>query len=107
MWNSRNRDRDRAWRSIKHRQKKRHLFSACISRPAKLALVVGIPTAFRGCGMFWINLLGFTAALTVLASFCMTTIVSLRSVAIASNLLFILYGMLGHIYPVFFLHLTL
>jgi hypothetical protein len=57
--------------------------------------------------MSWINLLGFTAALTVLVSFCMTTIVSLRAVAIASNLLFILYGMLGHIYPVFFLHLTL
>jgi hypothetical protein len=57
--------------------------------------------------MSWINLLGFTAALTVLLSFCMTSIVSLRSVAIASNLLFILYGMLGHIYPVFFLHLTL
>jgi CRP/FNR family cyclic AMP-dependent transcriptional regulator len=57
--------------------------------------------------MSWINLLGFAAAFTVLASFCMTTIVSLRSVAIASNLLFILYGMLGHIYPVFFLHLTL
>jgi hypothetical protein len=57
--------------------------------------------------MSWIDLLGFTAALTVLASFSMTTIVSLRSVAIASNLLFILYGMLGHIYPVFFLHLTL
>src|SRR5450755_4696055 len=57
--------------------------------------------------MSWINLLGFAAAFTVLASFCMTTIVSLRSVAIASNLMFILYGMLGHIYPVFFLHLTL
>ena len=37
----------------------------------------------------------------------MTTIALLRLVAIASNLLFILYGMLGHIYPVFFLHLTL
>jgi hypothetical protein len=57
--------------------------------------------------MSWINLLGFTAAVTVLASFCMTTIVSLRSMAIASNLLFILYGMLGSIYPVLLLHLTL
>lgn len=57
--------------------------------------------------MSWITFLGFTAAMTVLASFCMTTIVSLRSVAIFSNLLFIFYGMLGHIYPVFFLHLTL
>lgn len=57
--------------------------------------------------MSWITFIGFTASLTVLASCCMTTIVSLRSVAIASNLLFISYGMLGHIYPVFFLHLAL
>jgi hypothetical protein len=57
--------------------------------------------------MHWNDLVGFAAAFAVLASFCMTTIVSLRSVAIASNVLFIVYGMLGHIYPVFFLHLTL
>jgi hypothetical protein len=57
--------------------------------------------------MHWNDLFGFAAALTVLASFCMTTIVSLRSVAIASNVLFIFYGMLGHIYPVLFLHITL
>jgi hypothetical protein len=57
--------------------------------------------------MHWIDLVGFAAAFTVLASFCMTTIVSLRSVAIVSNVLFIFYGMLGHIYPVFFLHITL
>jgi hypothetical protein len=57
--------------------------------------------------MPWIDLVGFAAAFTVLASFCMTTIASLRSVAIASNMLFIIYGMLGHIYPVFLLHVTL
>ena len=57
--------------------------------------------------MHWIDVLGFVAALTVLASFCMTTIVSLRSVAVISNLLFISYGLFGHIYPVFFLHITL
>jgi hypothetical protein len=33
--------------------------------------------------------------------------VPLRSIAIASNLLFILYGMLGDTYPVLLLHLTL
>jgi hypothetical protein len=53
------------------------------------------------------DVLGFAAALTVLASFCMTTIVSLRTVAVISNVLFISYGLLGHIYPVFFLHITL
>jgi hypothetical protein len=57
--------------------------------------------------MHWIDLLGFAAALTVFASFCMTTIGSLRSVAVISNVLFISYGLLGHIYPVFLLHITL
>jgi hypothetical protein len=55
----------------------------------------------------WINLLGFSAALSVLASFCMTTILSLRSFSLLSNVLFILYGLSAHIYPVFFLHLVL
>jgi CRP/FNR family cyclic AMP-dependent transcriptional regulator len=57
--------------------------------------------------MSWIDFLGCAAALTVLACFCMTAIASLRSVAIASNLMFILYGTYGHIYPILFLHLTL
>jgi hypothetical protein len=57
--------------------------------------------------MPWIECLGFCAAITVLASFCMTTISALRIFAIASNVLFISYGLLGHIYPVFFLHVAL
>jgi hypothetical protein len=57
--------------------------------------------------MPWIDCLGFCAAVTVLASFCMTTIFTLRTFAIASNILFICYGLLGHIYPVFFLHVAL
>jgi hypothetical protein len=57
--------------------------------------------------MSWIDFLGFAAALSVLASFCMTTIVALRTVALLSNVLFILYGLLAHIYPVFFLHTVL
>jgi hypothetical protein len=55
----------------------------------------------------WTNLLGFSAALSVLASFCMTTILSLRSFSLLSNVLFILYGLSAHIYPVFFLYLVL
>jgi hypothetical protein len=58
-------------------------------------------------GMSWINFLGFAAAVSVLASFCMTTIVALRAVALLSNILFISYGLLAHIYPVFFLHAVL
>ncbi len=57
--------------------------------------------------MHWTDLVGFAAAFAVLARFCMTTIVSLRSMAIVSNVLFIFYGVLGHIYPVLFLHITL
>ena len=57
--------------------------------------------------MSWINFLGFSAALSVLASFCMTTIVALRTFALLSNVLFILYGVLAHIYPVFLLHVVL
>jgi hypothetical protein len=55
----------------------------------------------------WLDLLGFTAALAVLAGFCMNSIRPLRRLALASNVLFILYGLLAHIYPVFVLHLVL
>ncbi len=54
-----------------------------------------------------IDCLGFAASIAVLASFCMTTIVPLRFFALASNVLFIIYGFLGHIYPVLFLHIVL
>jgi hypothetical protein len=57
--------------------------------------------------MAWIDFVGYLAALTVLATFCMDTIVPLRGLAIASNVLFILYGIAGHLYPVFFLHAVL
>ncbi len=57
--------------------------------------------------MSWIDYLGFSASAAVLASFCMTTIVRLRGFAVASNILFGLYGLFGHIYPVFLLHLVL
>jgi hypothetical protein len=50
--------------------------------------------------MSWIDGLGFCASLAVLASFCMTTIVALTSLALASNVLFCVYGLLAHIYPV-------
>src|ERR1700753_3193274 len=53
------------------------------------------------------DLIGFAAALAVLASFCMSSIIQLRSVAILSNVLFIAYGALGHIHPVLLLHSAL
>jgi hypothetical protein len=57
--------------------------------------------------MSWIDFLGFSAAFSVLASFCMTTIVALRTLALLSNVLFILYGLCAHIYPVLVLHIIL
>jgi hypothetical protein len=57
--------------------------------------------------MSWIDFLGFAAALSVLASFSMSTILALRTLALLSNVLFILYGLCGHIYPVLILHIIL
>jgi hypothetical protein len=57
--------------------------------------------------MSLIDCLGFCASLAVLASFCITKMVSLRSFALAGNILFCLYGLLAHIYPVFLLHVIL
>jgi uncharacterized membrane protein YagU involved in acid resistance len=51
-----------------------------------------------------IDLLGYSAALAVLAAFCMSSIVSLRIVAVLSNMLFASYGLLAHLYPIFLLH---
>jgi hypothetical protein len=57
--------------------------------------------------MSWVDYVGFLAALTVLATFCMDTILPLRGFAIASNILFILYGSAGQLYPVLLLHAVL
>jgi hypothetical protein len=57
--------------------------------------------------MAWIDFLGFSAAFSVLASFSMTTIAALRTLALLSNVLFILYGLCAHIYPVLVLHIIL
>ena|SRR5579863_1628326 len=57
--------------------------------------------------MFWINLLGSIASASVLATFCMSTMLPLRAVAICSNVLFAAYGSVAHIYPVLVLHIIL
>ena len=54
-----------------------------------------------------IDLLGYSAGLAVLAAFCMSSIVPLRIVAILSNVLFVSYGLMAHLYPVFLLHAIL
>jgi CRP/FNR family cyclic AMP-dependent transcriptional regulator len=57
--------------------------------------------------MSWIDLLGYTASASVLLTFCMSTMVPLRVVAIGSNVLFASFGALAHIYPVLVLHVVL
>jgi hypothetical protein len=54
--------------------------------------------------MSWVDCIGFFASFAVLVSFCMTTIVPLRAFALASNILFAVYGLLAHVYPVVLLH---
>ncbi|HEX4409357.1 MAG TPA: hypothetical protein VH206_11345 [Xanthobacteraceae bacterium] len=51
--------------------------------------------------------LGYAASSAVLVTFLMTRMTPLRVVAIVSNVLFIAFGFMQHVYPVFFLHLVL
>jgi hypothetical protein len=57
--------------------------------------------------MSWIDFLGYAASAAVLGTFCMSSMLHLRLLAIASNILFICFGALGHILPVLTLHLAL
>jgi CRP/FNR family transcriptional regulator, cyclic AMP receptor protein len=57
--------------------------------------------------MSWVTLLGYAASAAVLATFCMSTMIPLRVVALASNVLFMSYGYFDHLYPVLLLHALL
>jgi CRP-like cAMP-binding protein len=57
--------------------------------------------------MSWVTLLGYAASAAVLATFCMSTMIPLRVMALASNVLFMAYGYADQLYPVFFLHAIL
>jgi CRP/FNR family cyclic AMP-dependent transcriptional regulator len=57
--------------------------------------------------MSWVELLGYTASAAVLASFCMSTMIPLRILALASNVLFMLYGYFDGLLPVLLLHAIL
>ena len=54
-----------------------------------------------------VEAVGYLASALVLVTFCMRDMVSLRCVAIASNLAFIAYGALADLGPVLVLHLLL
>jgi hypothetical protein len=57
--------------------------------------------------MSWTDLVGYAASAMVLATFCTSSMLYLRLVAIGSNILFILFGSMAHIHPVLLLHLVL
>lgn len=54
-----------------------------------------------------VELFGYLGALLTLATFSMKTMLHLRMVGIGANLAFIAYGLVGGVYPVLLLHLTL
>jgi CRP/FNR family transcriptional regulator, cyclic AMP receptor protein len=57
--------------------------------------------------MTWVDILGYAASAAVLATFCMSTTIPLRILALGSNVLFMAYGYVDHLYPVFVLHAIL
>jgi len=57
--------------------------------------------------MPWIDILGYAASAAVLVTFCMSTMIPLRIVALGSNILFCAYGYFDHLYPVLALHAIL
>jgi len=52
----------------------------------------------------WVELSGYVASLLVFVAFYMKTMIPLRVVAILSNVVFIIYAVGGHLYPVLILH---
>jgi len=57
--------------------------------------------------MSWVDVLGYAASATVLATFSMSTMIPLRILALGSNVLFFSYGYFDHLYPVLILHAIL
>lgn len=55
----------------------------------------------------WFDLLGYGASGLVLLAFSLRSITALRTVAIASNLLFVLYAVYAGLMPVLLLHAVL
>jgi CRP/FNR family cyclic AMP-dependent transcriptional regulator len=57
--------------------------------------------------MSWVDVLGYAASATVLATFSMSTMIPLRILALGSNVLFFSYGYFDQLYPVLILHAIL
>lgn len=54
-----------------------------------------------------VDLIGFAASALVFLTFCMQTLLPLRIIAIASNILFIAYGIFAGLVPILILHAVL
>jgi len=57
--------------------------------------------------MSLLDVMGYAASAAVLATFCMSTMIPLRILALISNVLFMTYGYFDHLYPVLLLHAIL
>ncbi|HKA35931.1 MAG TPA: cyclic nucleotide-binding domain-containing protein [Thermoanaerobaculia bacterium] len=55
----------------------------------------------------WVEIAGYVASFLVFSAFYMKTMIPLRSVAIASNVAFLTYGLAGRLYPIAALHAIL
>lgn len=53
------------------------------------------------------ELVGYLASLLVFTTFSMKTMIPLRVVAIVSNITFVIYALLGSLYPILILHATM
>ncbi|MBV8120434.1 MAG: cyclic nucleotide-binding domain-containing protein [Alphaproteobacteria bacterium] len=54
-----------------------------------------------------LDYIGYLASILVLCTFCAKTMLPLRTIALGSNVAFISYGALLHLYPVLLLHVIL
>jgi len=57
--------------------------------------------------MDWIQALGFLAALLMFSTFYMKNMIPLRIIGMASNVTFIIYAGITHVWPLFVLHIVL
>ncbi|MGA7323471.1 MAG: cyclic nucleotide-binding domain-containing protein [Rhodomicrobium sp.] len=57
--------------------------------------------------MSWVEINGYAASAAVLATFLMSTMIPLRSLALVSNVLFVSYGYFDNLLPVLILHAVL
>ncbi len=53
------------------------------------------------------EVVGYLASLLVFTTFSMKTMIPLRVVAIVSNITFVIYALLGNLYPILILHATM